>query len=250
MSDNPMALSEENSQGRVSKTNANGPRRPRLYTWRRMRSDVHPSIVDSLDDAVVVIDDAHFVVACNAPMERLTRSERAGALGRPIEDVLAALPPALWNRPIVLALAGGRVSVAVIEARPVATPDILADPRWQLDTVRRRHIAREGFKAVAAAPLLVKGVVRGSLAVHSWMERTFTDDEMAVLTLLAERGALALENARLYADARRSGGRLRELAQLEQMVAASLDPDAVLRAIAAAAVRLVGADIVQVWTAD
>src|SRR5947207_5037339 len=334
-----------------------------------MRSDVHPSIVDSLDDAVVVIDDAHLVVACNAPMERLTRSERAGALGRPIEDVLAALPPALWNRPIVLALAGergrgpaaavdlsaaaiwlepqwapradapgallvlrdvteerkrtafvraletvgrtltssleldqvldtivatarevmgadaamvaswdgraetlnvlraagrltgeyapggiplagGPVSVAVIEARPVATPDILADPRWQLDTVRRRHIAREGFKAVAAAPLLVKGVVRGALAVHSWMERTFTDDEMAVLTLLAERGALALENARLYADARRSAGRLRELAQLEQMVAASLDPDAVLRAIAAAAVRLVGADIVQVWTAD
>ena len=147
-------------------------------------------------------------------------------------------------------LAGGPVSVAVTEARAVATTDILADPRWQLDTVRRRHIAREGFKAVAAAPLLVKGVVRGALAVHHWMERTFTADEMAVLSLLAEQGALALENARLYADARRSADRLRELAQLEQMVAASLDPDAVLRAIVAAAVRLVGADVVQVWTAD
>ena len=146
--------------------------------------------------------------------------------------------------------AGGPVSVAVSEARAVATTDILTDPRWQLDTVRRRHIAREGFKAVAAAPLVVKGVVRGALVVHHWTERTFTDDEMAVIVLLAEHSALALENARLYAEARRSADRLRELAQLEQMVVASLEPGAVLRAIAAAAVRLVGADVVQVWTAD
>ncbi len=101
--------------------------------------------------------------------------------------------------------------------------------------MRRRHIAREGFKAVAAAPLVVKGVVHGALAVHQWTARTFSDDEMALLALLAEQAALALENARLYAEARRRGDRLRELAQLEQMVAASLDPDAVLRAIAEAA---------------
>jgi GAF domain-containing protein/ActR/RegA family two-component response regulator len=132
----------------------------------------------------------------------------------------------------------------------VTTSDVLADPRWQLDTVRRRHIAREGFKAVAAAPLMVNGVVRGALAVHQWTTRTFGDDEMALLMMLAEQAALALDNARLYADARRRGDRLRELAQLEQMVAASLDPDAVLRTLAAAAARLVGADIVQVWIAD
>ncbi|HEV8142534.1 MAG TPA: GAF domain-containing protein, partial [Methylomirabilota bacterium] len=334
-----------------------------------MQSDVRLSVVESLDDAVVVVDEGRIVVAWNARMERWTGCGRAQALGRPVDEVFAALPRAIWNHPIVLALAGergrgpatavdaasgpawlepqwapradapgavlifrdvtderkralfvralatvgrsltssleldqvldtivdtarevmgadsamvaswdgraeklnvlrsagrltgeyapggiplagGPVSVAVSEARAVATPDILADPRWQLDTVRRRHIAREGFKAVAAAPLLVKGVARGALAVHHWVERTFTDDEIAVLALLAEQGALALENARLYAGARRSADRLRELTQLEQMVAASLDPDAVLHAIAAAAVRLVGADVVQVWSAD
>ncbi len=147
-------------------------------------------------------------------------------------------------------LNGGPVSMAVLEGRSVTTSDILADPRWQLDPVRRRDIAREDFKAVAVAPLVVRGVVHGALVVHQWTPRTFNDEEMALLLLLAEQAALALENARLYADARRRAERLRELAQLEQMVAASLDPDSVLRAIAAAAARLVGADIVQVWTAD
>ena len=103
---------------------------------------------------------------------------------------------------------------------------------------------------MAAAPLIAKGVVRGALAVHQWTKRTFTEDELAVLTLLAEQGALAMENARLYAEARRSADRLRELTELEQMVAATLDPDAVLRAIAAAAARLLSADVAQVWTAD
>ncbi len=335
-----------------------------------MRSDVRMSVVESLDDAVLVTDGGRTIVAWNAAMERLTSCARGDAVSRSIDDVLTALPPAVWNRPLALALAGergrgpaisvdtpagarvwvepqwaprgdapgallmlrdvteerkhalfmraletvgrsltssldfdqvldtitaktrevmgadsamvaswdgraealtvlrasgrltaeyapggiplagGPVSVAVREGRPVSTSDILADPRWSLDTVRRRHIAREGFKAVAVAPLMVKGAARGALAVHQWSARTFTDEEMALLLLLAEQAALALENARLYADARRRGDRLRELAQLEQMVAASLDPDAVLRAIAAAAVRLVGADIVQVWTAD
>jgi len=328
------------------------------YTGRTMQSDIHPSIVDSLDDAVVVTDGGRVVVAWNAAMERLTSRISADAIGRPADEVLAALSHTVWSQPLSRALAGergtgsavfvqpvegadapgavlvlrdvteehkralfmraletvgrsltssleleqvldtiadktrevmgadsamvaawdgraekltilratgrltadyapsgipvagGPVSTAAKEGRPVTTSDILADPRWQLDTVRRRHIAREGFKAVAAAPLMVNGVVRGTLAVHQWTTRTFTDDEMALLMVLAEQAALALENARLYADARRRGDRLRELAHLEQMVGASLDPDAVLRAIAAAAARLVGADIVQVWIAD
>ena len=103
---------------------------------------------------------------------------------------------------------------------------------------------------MAAATLLVKGLVHGALVVHQWTPRQFTEEEMALLELLAEQAALALENARLYSDARRRAERLRELAQLEHMVAASLDPDSVLRAIAASAVRLVGAEIAQVWTSD
>jgi PAS domain S-box-containing protein len=320
-----------------------------------MRSDDHLSIVDSLDDAVVVVDGDRRILAWNATMERCTGRARADALGRPVDDAFGALPPALWTRPIALALAGergrgpavtaelrsgpvtfepqwaprvggsgavltfrdvteeakralfvralqtvgrslaasldldqvldtiaektrdvmaadaamvaswdgrsetlhllrgagrltreyapsgiplagGPVSVAVREGRVVATPDILADPRWELDTVRRRHIAREGFKAVAAAPLIVKGVVRGALAVHQWTARTFTADEMAVLALLAEQAALALENARLYAESQRERYEATALADTARSLALSLDPEEVEDQIADAVV--------------
>lgn len=331
---------------------------------------IRATIVDSIDDAVVVTDRSRVVVAWNTAMEALMGCPRTDALGAAVDDVLIALPSAAWRLPIAEAIAGrggrgpavgfdqdgrarqwleprwaaradepgavltlrdvteqhkralfvraletvgrsltssldldrvldtivgtttemmgadaamvvswdqqedklillraagritndyapggfaiggGPIGVAVREARAVTTADVLADPRWHLADARRERIAREGFRAVAAAPLIVKGDVQGALVVLQWTARTVSDEEMAVLGLLAEQAALALENARLYADAHRRAERLRELAQLEHMVAASLDPDAVLRAIAGAAARLVGADIVQVWTAD
>ena len=58
-----------------------------------MQADVRASVVDSLDDAVVVIDGSRVVVAWNAAMERLTSCARTDALACPIEEVLASLPP-------------------------------------------------------------------------------------------------------------------------------------------------------------
>jgi len=135
-------------------------------------------------------------------------------------------------------LAGGPISVAVREGRTTATEDILADPRWRLDGVRRRHIAREGFKAVAAAPLVVKGVVRGALAVQQWTRRAFAEDELALLLLLAEQAALALENARLYADALARASRLQALAGVTRSITASLDVSDVLQRIVDAAASM------------
>jgi PAS domain S-box-containing protein len=143
---------------------------------------------------------------------------------------------------------GGPISLAVLESRVVTTPNILADARLWLSPERSAQIAQEGFKAVAAAPLMSKGRVHGALVVHYWRERTFNDDEVAALGLLGEQAALALDNARVYADATRRAERLRELAEVERVVSASLDVDDVLARISRAAARLVGVPVVGVWT--
>src|SRR5438477_10488119 len=80
------------------------------YTWGAMQPEVRASVVESLDDAVVVTDGGRVVVAWNAAMERLTSCARADALARPIDDVLSTLLPTLWTRPLALALAGERGS--------------------------------------------------------------------------------------------------------------------------------------------
>src|SRR5262249_61295900 len=123
---------------------------------------------------------------------------------------------------------GGPSSRAVLEGRTVTTANILTDRGVWLTPERRVQIEREGFKAVAAAPLLSKQRVHGALSVHYWTERTFTEAEVHALSLMGEQAALAIDNAHLYAEATRRADRLRELAELERVVAASLDPDLVL----------------------
>ena len=147
-------------------------------------------------------------------------------------------------------VSGGPISRAILEGSVVTTPNILADTATWLGSARRAQVEREGFKAVAAAPLRSNGRVHGALVVHYWSERAFDMQDVAALRLLAEHAALAIDNARLYADATRRAERLRELAEVEQLVAESLVVDDVLRRIAQATARLLDAPVVQVWTAD
>jgi GAF domain-containing protein/CheY-like chemotaxis protein len=132
----------------------------------------------------------------------------------------------------------------------VATPNLLADSRFWVTPARRAQIEREGFKAVAVAPLIAKERVHGALVVHYWTERTVNDQELATLRLLGEQAAVAIDNARNYAEATRRAERMRELAEVERLVAGSLELDDVLRRIAEATARLLGAPVVHLWTAD
>ena len=110
----------------ISKTNANGSRRSQLYTWRGMRSEVRASVVESLDDAVVLVDEGRVVVAWNAPMAHLTGCDRAHALGRRVDEILSTvLPSTLWTRAVDLALAGERG-----HGPAVAAGTVWLEPRW------------------------------------------------------------------------------------------------------------------------
>jgi PAS domain S-box-containing protein len=145
---------------------------------------------------------------------------------------------------------GGPISRAVLQGRTIATPNMLEDAETWLSPERRAQVEREGFKAVASAPLRSKGGVHGALVVHYWTVRTFAEEEIAALRWLAEQAALAIENARVFSDATRRAERLRELAEVEQLVSESLVVDDVLRRIASATARLLNAPSVQLWTAD
>src|SRR5215470_10267950 len=145
---------------------------------------------------------------------------------------------------------GGPISRAVLESRTVTTANILTDRDVWLTAERRVQIEREGFKAVAAAPLLSKQRVHGALSVHYWSERTFTEEEVHALSLMGEQAALAIDNAHLYAEATRRADRLRELAEVERVVSGSLDVNVVLQRIADATARLLGAPVVHLWSAE
>jgi PAS domain S-box-containing protein len=197
-------------------------------------------VLDTIVDKALEVMSAEsaLVVSWDGHAPRLTVMRAAGRLSREYAD--AGFIP----------VGGGPMSRALLQADPVSTPNILTDPDTSLSRERRAQIEREGFKAVAAAPLRSQGRVHGALVVHYWSERSFAEEEIGALRWLAEQAALAIDNAHVYADATRRAERLRELARVEQLVGESLVVDDVLRRIAQAAARLLNAPSVQLWTAD
>jgi len=63
-------------------------------------------------------------------------------------------------------------------------------------------LREKGITSLLGVPLLVEGRVIGVIHVGSFTRHVFTDDDLRLLQLVADRIALAVENARLYEEER------------------------------------------------
>ena len=94
------------------------------------------------------------------------------------------------------------VGLAVRERRPVTTPDLLVDPRIALTPELRARLEHAPCRSELAVPLLSHERVIGVLALGDRKGRQFRQEDVLLAQGFAEQAALALENARLYAEAR------------------------------------------------
>jgi GAF domain-containing protein len=140
---------------------------------------------------------------------------------------------------------------------PAWSADILEDPAIDLTPETREMVVGEGYRAVLSVPILIKGEPYGVLAVYWWDPHTPSRSEIALLSALAGQAAIAIENARLYADVATHAAaldaratRLRTLARLTSTVSASLDAGVVLDAIVKAAAEIMRSPFVCVYVAD
>jgi signal transduction histidine kinase/CheY-like chemotaxis protein len=126
------------------------------------------------------------------------------------------------------------VRLAVSDRRPVGTPDFLTDPRLTSPVGSEAETDR----AVLAVPLLVGAEVVGALAVRDRVGRLFAADDARLLEAFADEAAIALENARLYAesrgllaDYRRRVEELSVLYDLSRVLTGQLDIDRLANAL-------------------
>jgi len=108
--------------------------------------------------------------------------------------------------PVGLGVAG----LAGREGRPVSTPDVLTDPRITLTPEMRARAEQGLFRTGLAVPLVRTDQVVGVLAVGDVAGRVFTGEEVELAQAFADQAALALENARLYAEVRAHSAALEE----------------------------------------
>lgn len=98
--------------------------------------------------------------------------------------------------------------------------------------------------AVLAIPLIFANRIVGAIGLtHSQPEQRFSPFDQHILTLFGQHAAIAIENARLFEEARRAADRRAILHQIsQQIVTANLDPEGIYQAIHRAAAQLMPAE--------
>ena len=141
-----------------------------------------------------------------------------------------------------IALGEGLVGRVALDRRAIGTADVLRDPDIELSAATRARIEPLSLRAVAAVPLLATDRVLGVLAIYHPTGFRLPTEDQEFLETLAAHTAVALENARLFAETRRRQEEAEALAAITQTLTASLDLRTVVTRVAAGVRELFGAE--------
>jgi PAS domain S-box-containing protein len=109
---------------------------------------------------------------------------------------------------------GSMVSGRVIAAgQAFWSADMLADSRFAFPGWMLKRMQEAEVRAGISVPLKVRGQVVGALGLGAPSGREFSSEDLQLLETFADQVALALENARLYEEARRTGDFLQSITE-------------------------------------
>jgi sigma-B regulation protein RsbU (phosphoserine phosphatase) len=150
-------------------------------------------------------------------------------------------PPGLAEN-LRIPLGQGITGTAAATGHSVRVGDVTQDPRYinAIDTVRSE----------LAVPLMFRGTCIGVLDIQSRQPDYFTKDQQNILTLLASRLAIAIENARLFQKERAQGETLMVLTEVSREISSILDVEELLRRAAELVKRVIDYQIVSIMLYD
>jgi GAF domain-containing protein len=132
------------------------------------------------------------------------------------------------------------------------TPEFIRDNAMQDPRMKYvPELEEERFQSMVAVPVSAKsGDVIGVIVLHTEAPREFDDDVLEFLVHTASLVGGAIENAKLYEDARRRVDALTTLTQLSQSLASVTLREDLHDAVTRGARQLLGADACQIWRLD
>lgn len=140
----------------------------------------------------------------------------------------------------------GLVGWVWAQQRPLRVMEIADDPRMlNLEWVRA-----EGLRGFAGVPVMVGSDCIGVLCVMRADPRPFTDQDQELLEAFAAHAAVAIANARRYAEAGTESTRLRALNAVAHLVSSSLDSERVFQFVVRSASSLLGNAVAYLMVLD
>lgn len=147
---------------------------------------------------------------------------------------------------IDFALGEGLPGHVAFNRAPLVVPDMLSDPR----TVNKDWVRQQGYVGYVGVPLLVRDRLVGVVSLVSREPHEFTTDEMEILAAFGAQAAIAIENARLFAETTERLRGSETLLEVARVFVLNLPPDEALRRAARAVGRALGADMVGAYAFD
>jgi phosphoserine phosphatase RsbU/P len=145
-------------------------------------------------------------------------------------------------RSLVIPLGEGVTGTAATSRMPVLVDDVTQDPRYlnALDAVRSE----------LAVPMMARGKLVGVLDVQSTRVKAYSDQDRAMLRLIAARVGASIDNARLYLRVERQNRTLKTLTRLSQEFSSILNLDDLMGKIAATVRTMIHYDAFSIFLID
>jgi len=150
-------------------------------------------------------------------------------------------PPGLAEN-LKVPIGQGLTGTAAATGHPVRVSDVSQDPRY--------INAIEMVRSELAVPLMFRGKCVGVLDIQSRHLDYFTKDQQNILTMLASRLAVAIENARLFQKVRTQAETLLVLNEVSREISSILDVEELLRRAAEQVKRVINYQILSIMLFD
>ena len=109
------------------------------------------------------------------------------------------------------------------------------------DIVAKQNEGSSGKRAAVAVPVKLRGEVIGILHVElNDPDKEWHEDEVSLVQAVAERAAFAMENARLFQDARRRGAKERLISEATSRISSAFNIENILQTTAEELERVLG----------
>jgi signal transduction histidine kinase/DNA-binding response OmpR family regulator/HAMP domain-containing protein len=148
---------------------------------------------------------------------------------------------------------GSAVGRALLEAKAVHIPDVLADRDYTFTEGRRLG----GYRTILGVPLMREGSPIGVIVLTRTEVRPFTGKQIELVETFADQAGIAIENVRLFDEVQartrelgKSVEELRALGEVSQAVNSTVDLETVLTTIVAKATQLSSTDAGTIYVFD
>lgn len=151
-------------------------------------------------------------------------------------------PPEYADRLARIPVANSLMRSVIEERRPLILTDAVQSDHWERIGLR--------FRSLIAVPLQIGDRALGSLLLVDARQRMIQDQEIEFVRAIGYQIAIAIENARLFAERERQVAELSALSDISHAASTTLELRTLLRHIAHALARFMRADVFTVAVYD